>query len=159
MEPFDVLNMWSILNFNLEHSNHYLFYFWKFQEQFISQTKILSSIGFMVLITTSLNPGFERKNWVEKKCTESWDIDKNVSKFGFLRKFLKFSYVFANISGPDAFFFALKHWVQASRFEYHDNLKIFFRNFKKYKREVQIKMWNIPHVQNIKWFNVFTTHY
>ena len=44
----------------------------------------------------------------------------------------KISYVFPNISGPDAYFskpiFALKPWAQAGRFEYHEpyNQKTFF---------------------------------
>ena len=39
----------------------------------------------------------------------------------------KISYIFANISGPDAYFskpiFALKPWAQAGRFEYNEPYK------------------------------------
>ena len=86
----------------------------------------------MVVKTTGLNPGFQRKNRFYKICIESRDIGKNVSKFSFSSKMSKISYIFANISGPDAYFskpiFALKPWVQAGCFDYHKpyNRKNFF---------------------------------
>ena len=55
----------------------------------------------MDLKTTDLNSEFQRKNRLWKICTESWDTDKNVSKFSFSSKLSKISYIFANISGPD----------------------------------------------------------
>ena len=80
-------------------------------------------MGFMVLKTTGLNPGFQCKNQFWKICIESWDIGKNLSKFSFSSKMSKISYIFLNISGPDAYFskpfFALKPWFQAGHFEYH----------------------------------------
>ena len=87
----------------------------------------------MVLKTTGLSPRFQRKNRFWNICTESWDIGKNVSDFSFSSKMSKISYLFANISGPDANFsqpiFALKPWAQAGRFEYHEaynRKKLFF---------------------------------
>ena len=49
----------------------------------------------------------------------------------------KISYIFPNISGPDAYFskpiFALKPWAQAGRFEYHEpnNRNNFFSDLKR----------------------------
>ena len=94
------------------------FYFFKFQDPFIiPRKKNLPMIGFMVHKTFGLNPALQRKNRAWKICTESWNIGKNISTFSFLSKI---SYLFADISGPDAYFsnliFALKPWVQAGRF-------------------------------------------
>ena len=45
MEVFDVLKMWNILNFHLDHSNCYLFYFLKFQDPLKSSGKKSSDYG------------------------------------------------------------------------------------------------------------------
>ena len=93
-------------------------------------------MGFIVVKTTGLNPGFQRKNRFWKICTESSDIDKNVSKFSFPSKMSKISSLFANISGPEAYFskpiFLSKPWVQAGCFEYHGpiNRKNVLRTYK-----------------------------
>ena len=97
-----------------------------------SEKKILSIIGFIVLKTTVLNSGFQRKNRFGKICTESWDIGKNVSKYAGLVWRPGFWYILINISRPGAYFsepiFALKPWAWAGRFEYHEpyNRKYFF---------------------------------
>ena len=63
-------------------------------------------------------------------------IAKKVSKFRLSGKMSKISYLFPNISGPDAYFskqtFVLKPWVQAGRFEQHEpyNWKKFFQTYK-----------------------------
>ena len=132
MEEFDVLNMGNISNFHLDHSNFYLFMLFKLQDPLMSPKKILPIMGFMVLKTTGLNPGFQRKNRFWKICIGSWDIGKNVRNFWHFAWKAKFGYIFANISGLDAYFvkpiFALKPWVQARRFDYHKpyNRKNFF---------------------------------
>ena len=48
MEALDVLNMGNIQNFHVDHSNRYLFYFFKFQDPFIGPKKIIPIMGFMV---------------------------------------------------------------------------------------------------------------
>ena len=80
MEPFDVLSMGNISDFHLEPSNLNFFPFFKFQNPFISQKKILLITGFMVLKMTGLNPGFLHKNRFRKICTVSLDIKQNVQK-------------------------------------------------------------------------------
>ena len=81
MEPFNVLNIWSILDFYMEHSNLHSFYVFIFQDPFISPKKILLIIEVMVLKTTGLNPGFQRKNQFGKICIGSRDIGKKVRNF------------------------------------------------------------------------------
>ena len=61
MEAFDVLNMGNISDFYLEYSNLHSFSVFKFQDPIISPKKIPPIIGFMVLKTTSLSPGFQCK--------------------------------------------------------------------------------------------------
>ena len=65
----------------MDHSNCYLFYFLKFQVPFISKKKIIPIIGFIVLKTSGLNPGFQHKNRFGKLCIVSRDIGKKVRNF------------------------------------------------------------------------------
>ena len=82
----------------------------------------------MVLKTTGSNPRFQCKNRFWKICTESWDIRLNVSKFRSPNQICKILDILADISGLGAYFlkpiFALKPWVQAGRFEYHEPYKL-----------------------------------
>ena len=86
----------------------------------------------MVLKTTGLNPGFQCKNRFLEICTGFQDIKQNVPKIRSPNQTCIILDVFANISGPGANFskpiVALKPWVQAGRFEYHEpyNPKNFF---------------------------------
>ena len=98
----------------------------------------------MVLKTTGLNQGFQRKNRFLKICTGSQDIKQNVPKIRSPNQTCIILDVFANISGPGAYFskpiFALKPWVQAGRFEYHEpynNQKNFFVAYCKNEGKVQ----------------------
>ena len=81
-------------------------------------------MGFMVLKTAGLSSRFQRKNRFWKIYNESWDIAQNVSNFAGLVWKADFQHFFGNILGPDAYFskpiFALKPWVRAGQFEYHE---------------------------------------
>ena len=86
----------------------------------------------MVFKSTGLDSRFQRKKRFWKICTESRDIDQNVSNFAWL----VWKADFGNILGLSAYFskpiFALKPWVQAGWFEYHETLNMnkFFFAFK-----------------------------
>ena len=101
-------------------------------DPFKCEKKKIPFMGFMVFKSTGLDSQFQRKKWFSKICTESRDIGKNVSNFAGLVWKADFGHVLADISGLGAHFskpiFALKPWVQASRFEYHEphNLSNFF---------------------------------
>ena len=89
-------------------------------------------MGFMVFKSTGLGSRFQCKNRFWKICTESRDIGQNVSNFAGLVWKADFGHFFGNIFGLGAHFskpiFALKSWVQAGWFEYHEphNLNNFF---------------------------------
>ena len=110
--------------------------FKKMSDPFISEKKIVRIIGFMVFKMTGSDSRFQRKNRFWKICTESRDIGQNVSNFAGLVWKAVFGHVFADISGLGAYFskpiFALKPWVRAGRFEYHEpyNLNNFFFTYK-----------------------------
>ena len=86
--------------------------------------KIIQIIGFMVFKTTGSDSRFQRKNRFWKICTESRDIGKNVSENCLPNQTSKIWHVLADISRLGAYFskpiFALKPWVRASHFEYHE---------------------------------------
>ena len=92
-------------------------------------------MGFMVFKSTGLNSRFKRKNRFWKNCTESQNITKKVSKIGLPNQTRKIWHISADISELDAYFskqfLALKPWVQAGRFEYHEphNLNNFIFTF------------------------------
>ena len=94
-----------------------------------SQKKNSLFIGFLTIKTTSLSSRFQHKN---RFWTGSGDINQNVLKSGSPNQTCIFWDVFANISGPGAYFskpiFVLKPWAQAGCFEYHEPYirKIFF---------------------------------
>ena len=100
-------------------------------------------MGFMVSKSTGLDSRLQRKKLFWKICIESRDIGQNVSNFAGLVWKADFGHFFGNISGLGAYFskpiFALKSWVQAGRFEYHEphNLSKFFFAFK----GVRAKLW------------------
>ena len=81
-------------------------------------------MGFMVFKSTGSDSRFQRKNRFWKICTESQDITKKVSKIGLPNQTSKIWHILADISVLGAYFskpiFALKPWVRASRFEYHE---------------------------------------
>ena len=89
----------------------------------------------MILKTTGLSARFQRKNRIWKICTGSQDINQNLPTSGSPNQTCIFWHLFANISGPGAYFskpiFALKPWVQAGYFEYYEpyNPKNFFSDF------------------------------
>ena len=105
----------------------------KMSDPFISEKKFVRIIGFMVFKTTGSDSRFQRKNWFWKICPKSWDIGQNVSKICLPNQTSKISHILADISGLCAYFskpiFALKPWVWADCFEYHEpyNPNIFFR--------------------------------
>ena len=82
--------------------------------------------------TTGLSSRAQHKNRFPKLCIEFWDIGQNVSNFAGLVWKANFGHFFDDILGLGAYFskpiFALKSWVQAGRFEYHEphNLNNFF---------------------------------
>ena len=81
MEPFDVLNMVNTIYSNLEHSNCYIFYLFKFWDPFISPKKILPIIRFVVLKKTGLSPRFQRKKLVlryDPKCVKIQVAEPNL---------------------------------------------------------------------------------
>ena len=110
--------------------------FKKMSDPFISEKKIVRIIGFMVFKTTGLDSRFQRKNRFWKMCTESRDIGQNVSKICLPNQTSKIWHILADISGLSAYFskpiFALKPWVRAGHFEYHEpyNLNNFFFTYK-----------------------------
>ena len=81
-------------------------------------------MGFMVFKSTGSDSRFQRKNRFWKICTESQDITKKVSKIGLPNLTSKIWHILADISVLGAYFskpiFALKPWVRAGRFEYHE---------------------------------------
>ena len=81
-------------------------------------------MGFMVFKSTGSDSRFQRKNRFWKICTESQDITKKVSKIGLPNQTTKIWHILADISGLGAYFskpiFALRPWVRAGRFEYHE---------------------------------------
>ena len=93
-------------------------------------------MGFMVFKSTGLDSQFQRKNLFWKICMECQNITKKVSKIGLPNQTSKIWHILAHISGLGAYFskpiFALKLWVQAGRFEYHEpyNLNNFFFTYK-----------------------------
>ena len=90
----------------------------------------------MVFKSTSSDSRFQRKNRFWKVCSESEDINKKVSKIGLPNQTTKIWHILTDISGLGADFskpiFALKPWVQAGQFEYHEpyNLINFFFTYK-----------------------------
>ena len=110
--------------------------FKKMSDPFISEKKIVPLMGFMVFKSTGLDSRFQRKNRFWKICTESQDITKKVSKIGLPNQTSKIWHILADISGLGAYFskpiFALKPWVRAGRFEYHQphNPNDFFFTYK-----------------------------
>ena len=105
-------------------------------DPFKGENKIVPIMGFMVFKSTGLDSRFQRKNLVSKLCTESRDIGQNVSNFAGLVWKANFGHFFGNILGLSAHFsksiFALKLWVQAGQFEYHEphNRTTFFSPLK-----------------------------
>ena len=93
-------------------------------DPFKGEKKIVQIMGFMVFKLTGLDSRLQRKKRFWKICTESRDIGQNVSNFAGLVWKAEFQHFFGNILGPDAYFskpiFALKPWVRAGRFEYHE---------------------------------------
>ena len=93
-------------------------------------------MGFMVFKSTGSDSRSQRKNRFWKICTESQDITKKVSKIGLPNQTTKIWHILADISGLGAYFskpiFALRPWVRAGRFEYHEpyNLNNFFFTYK-----------------------------
>ena len=81
-------------------------------------------MGFMVFKSTGLDSPFQRKNQFWKICTESRDITKKGLKIALPNQTSKNWHILGDISGLGAFFskpiFALKSWVRAGRFEYHE---------------------------------------
>ena len=100
------------------------------------EKKIVQIMGFMVFKSTGLDSRLQRKNQFQKICTECQDITKKVSKIGLPNQTSKIWHVLADISRLGAYFskqiFALKPWVQAGRFEYHEpyNPNDFFFTYK-----------------------------
>ena len=98
--------------------------------------KIVRIMGFMVVKSSGSDSRFQRKNRFWKICTESQDITKKVSKIGLPNQTSKIWHILADISGLGAYFskpiFALKPWVRAGRFEYHEphNPNDFFFTYK-----------------------------
>ena len=105
-------------------------------DPFKGENKNFLIMGFMVFKLTCLDSRFQCKNRFWKICTESRDIGQNVSNFAGLVWMAGFRQFFGNILGLGAYFskpiFALKSWVQAGRFEYHEPhiLNNFFFTFK-----------------------------
>ena len=89
-------------------------------------------MGFMVFKSTGSDSGFQRINRFCRICTASRDSSQNVSIFAGLVWKADFRHFFDNILDLGAYFskpiFALKPWVRAGRFEYHEpyNPKKFF---------------------------------
>ena len=124
----------------------------------------LCPIWIMVLKTKGLNPGFQCKNWFWKTFTMYWDIGQNVSEFSFSSK-MSISYHFCPMHiFPNRFL----HWNPGFKpvilSTIHPIIKRSFsrtykgvpefKNIQKIAvRVLQRKIWNIPHVQNIKWFH------
>ena len=86
--------------------------------------KIVWIIGFMVFKSTNSDSRFQRKNRFWRICTESQDINKKMSKIGLPNQTTKIWHILTDISGLGAYFskliFALKPWVRAGQFEYHE---------------------------------------
>ena len=105
-------------------------------DPFIREKKIVRIIGFMVFKSTGSDSRLQRKNRFWKVCNEYWDIGQNVSNFAGLVWNADFRQFFGNFLGLGAYFskpiFALKPWVQAGRFEYHEpyNPNKFFFTYK-----------------------------
>ena len=78
----------------------------------------------MVFKTTGLDSLFQRKKQFWKICTEARENGQNVSNFAGLVWNANFWHFFGDILGLSAHFlkpiFALKPWVLAGRFEYHE---------------------------------------
>ena len=116
-----------------------------FSDPFISENKIVPIIGSMVFKSTGSIPRFQCKNGFKKICTESRDIGQNVSNFAGLVWKADFWHLFGNILGLGAYFSklisALKPWVQAGRFEYHEpyNLNDFFFTYKGVRSQFKLK--------------------
>ena len=79
---------------------------------------------YLVILIIILNIGFQRKNRFWKTCSESQDINKKVSKISLPNQTTKIWHILTDISGLGAYFskliFALKPWVRAGQFEYHE---------------------------------------
>ena len=99
----------------------------------------------MVFKSTGSNSRFQRKNRFWQICTESQDINKKVSKIGLPNQTSNIWHIFADISGLGAYFskpiFALKLWVRAGRFEYHQpyNPNNFFFTYKGVRSQFKLK--------------------
>jgi len=93
-------------------------------DPFKGEKKIVPIMGFMVFKSTGLDSRFQRKNRFWKLCIESRDIGQNVSNFAGLVWKADFVHFFGNILGLGAYFlkpiFALRPWVRAGQFEYHE---------------------------------------
>ena len=50
------------------------------QHRYLVMIKIITNIGFMVLKTTGLNPGFQRQNWFGKICLEPSELRPRISR-------------------------------------------------------------------------------
>ena len=102
----------------------------------MSEKKSVWNMRFMVFKSTGSDSRFQRKNRFWKMCNESRDIGQKVSKIGLPNQTSKIWHFLADISGLVAYFskpiFALKPWVRAGRFEYHEppNPNIFFFSHK-----------------------------
>ena len=114
-------------------------------DPFISEKKIVRIIGFMVFKSTGSDSRSQRKNRFWKICTESQDITKKVSKIGLPNQTTKIWHILANISGLGAYFlkpiFALRQWVRAGQFEYHEpyNPSNFFFIYKGARSQFKLK--------------------
>ena len=123
------------------------FSFLNYEGPFITQKNVVYGTQM-----TGLSLRFQRKNWFWKKCIESWDISQNAQNFTDLVWRSEFGLILANISGLVAYFskqiFALKPWVQAGRFEYHEPYKLneFFLTYKGSfriikRKSTQLEFW------------------
>ena len=105
-------------------------------DPFKGEKKIVQIMGFMVFKSTGLDSRFQRKNRFWKICTGSRDIGQNMSNFAGLVWKADFGHFFGNILGLRTYFskpiFALKPWVRAGWFEYHEphNRNNFFFTYK-----------------------------
>ena len=117
----------------------------------------------MVLKTTGLSSRLPRKNRFWKICNKPWDIGKMYPNLAFQAK-CHISYLFFQYLWSLWIFFQTDFYVET-----RGSSRLFWVlrkgswNFKKLKkisvRVVQMKIWNNPDVQNIKWFPFFINRY